>query len=159
MLRRCYLTAALLILILSISASARYEGYYGDVSQQLQNSMIWIEPLDEMTQGFAFRKVFYVTHEKINFAKAHIFADSRYILWINGQYVDRGPCRFDPQRPEYDTMDISKFLKQGENTIAVLVQTNIQNTMKMMQHHPGLGVKLEISIDFCNHSRLDSAWL
>jgi len=161
MLRRCYLTAALLILILSISASARYEGYYGDVSQQLQNSMIWIEPLDEMTQGFAFRKVFYVTHEKINFAKAHIFADSRYILWINGQYVDRGPCRFDPQRPEYDTMDISKFLKQGENTIAVLVQTNIQNTMKMMQHHPGLGVKLEISIDFCNHywaTTTNSSW-
>ncbi|MCK4887967.1 MAG: alpha-L-rhamnosidase N-terminal domain-containing protein [Planctomycetes bacterium] len=161
MFRRCYLTAALLILILSISASARYEGYYGNVSKQLQNSMIWIQPLDEMTQGFAFRKVFYVTHEKINFAKAHIFADSRYILWINGQYVDRGPCRFDPQRPEYDTLDVSKFLKRGKNTIAILVQTNVQNTMKMMQHHPGLSVKLEVSIDFCNHlwvTSTNSSW-
>jgi hypothetical protein len=28
----------------------------------------------------------------------------RYMLWINGRYVERGPCRFVPAHPEYDTL-------------------------------------------------------
>lgn len=50
-----------------------------------------------------------------------IFADSRYMLWINGQYAARGPARSDPDFQYYDVIDIQPFLKKGKNTIAVLV--------------------------------------
>ena len=39
-------------------------------------------------------------------ARLQVFADSRYLLWINGRYVLRGPCRFNPKRPEYDVVDV-----------------------------------------------------
>lgn len=50
-----------------------------------------------------------------------IFADSRYMLWVNGQYVTRGPARSNPGFQYYDTVDIRSCLKRGENTIAFLV--------------------------------------
>lgn len=57
-------------------------------------------------------------------AIAHIAADSKYWLWINGEMIvfegglKRGP---NPQDTYYDEMDIAPYLKVGENTIAVLV--------------------------------------
>ncbi len=50
-----------------------------------------------------------------------IFADSRYRLRVNGQYVQFGPAPSDPRRPEADPLDITRCLKAGENTIAVEV--------------------------------------
>lgn len=57
-------------------------------------------------------------------AIAHIAADSKYWLWINGDMVvfegglKRGPT---PEDTYYDEVDIAPYLKVGENTIAVLV--------------------------------------
>ncbi len=56
-------------------------------------------------------------------AEALISIDSRYWLWINGEMVvyeggvKRGPNVEDSY---YDTIDIAKYLKTGDNTIAVL---------------------------------------
>ena len=55
----------------------------------------------------AFRKSFALAAAP-KAANLRIFADSRYILWVNGHYVLRGPCRFDPKRTEYDTVDVSR---------------------------------------------------
>lgn len=55
---------------------------------------------------------------------AHIAADSKYWLWINGQMVvfegglKRGPSPYDTY---YDSVEIAPYLTTGENTIAVLV--------------------------------------
>lgn len=55
---------------------------------------------------------------------AHIAADSKYWLWINGQMVvfegglKRGPSPYDTY---YDSVEIAPYLTSGENTIAVLV--------------------------------------
>ena len=87
-------------------------------------------------------------------ASLRLFADSRYILWINGQYVDRGPCRFDPIGPEFDTLDVTRFLKAGANVIAVLVhhyhdgkpQDNGDSFCgRIMRHQPGLTTVLELT--------------
>lgn len=56
--------------------------------------------------------------------KARIAVDSKYWLWINDQLVvfegglKRGPS---PSGTYYDVVDLVPFLKQGKNTIAVLV--------------------------------------
>jgi hypothetical protein len=49
-----------------------------------------------------------------------LFADSRYMLFVNGQYVARGPGRSDPRRQSVDSHDISRFLRHGTNSIGVL---------------------------------------
>lgn len=55
---------------------------------------------------------------------AHIAADSKYWLWINGDLVvfegglKRGPSSADTY---YDSVEIAPYLTKGENTIAVLV--------------------------------------
>ncbi len=53
--------------------------------------------------------------------RLHLFADSRYRLWINGSFVMAGPARFVTQFPEYDSIDPSPFLQRGANCLAVEV--------------------------------------
>ena len=71
-----------------------------------------------------------------------IFADARYILWVNGQYVERGPARFQPNGPEYDAIDLAPQLQAGSNVVALLVVGNLSGG-KVMRHRPGLAAMLE----------------
>ena len=54
-------------------------------------------------------------------APARITADSRYVLWVNGHEVGRGPARSQPYRQRYDSYDLAPYLSAGRNVIAVLV--------------------------------------
>jgi hypothetical protein len=51
----------------------------------------------------------------------NISADNRYRLYVNGKYVNYGPQLSDIRHWRYETIDISSFLKEGQNTIAVEV--------------------------------------
>jgi len=53
---------------------------------------------------------------------ARITADSRYVLFVNGREVSRGPVRSQPRRLHYDLLDLAPYLKAGENVIAVHVK-------------------------------------
>ncbi|NWJ51456.1 MAG: hypothetical protein HXX14_11390 [Bacteroidetes bacterium] len=123
----------------------------------LQSSMIWSPSNPGGKQVYiAFRKSFNLSTVSNN-ASLKLFADSRYILWINGLYVLRGPCRFNPKRPEYDIINLHPFLKKGKNVIAVLVHhyANAING-RIMQHIPGLTAVLEMSGK--EILRSDSSW-
>ena len=50
-----------------------------------------------------------------------ITASSLYKLYINGEYVGRGPNPSDPSRYYYDVREVGRCLRQGENVFAVLV--------------------------------------
>lgn len=52
---------------------------------------------------------------------ARLTADSRYVLFVNGTEVGRGPVRSQPRRLQHDTYDLAPYLRPGENVIAVLV--------------------------------------
>ncbi len=112
----------------------------------LQKAMIWTSS-DAVTQNqadfTAFRQKFSFYDSSFT-AILTLFADARYMLWINGQYVLRGPARFEPAGPEYDVMQISRFLRKGENSIVVLVMGNASNG-KMRRHTPGLNLHLELN--------------
>ncbi|MBP5859240.1 hypothetical protein F3K20_41970 [Streptomyces scabiei] len=54
-------------------------------------------------------------------APLRVSADSRYLLWVNGVEVGRGPIRSQPRRLRYDEYDIAGLLRPGRNVIAVLV--------------------------------------
>jgi len=53
---------------------------------------------------------------------ARVTADSRYILWVNGSEVARGPLRGNSRRLHYDTVDLAPYLRAGRNVIAVLAR-------------------------------------
>lgn len=86
----------------------------------------WIAPVGKLdmtgyiNKYFSFRKD--VTLKKdITDAYLSITADSRYILWINGRLVGRGPARCIPKNQSYTTYNIKEYLREGINNIAVLV--------------------------------------
>jgi len=51
----------------------------------------------------------------------HLFADTRFRLFVNEQFVAYGPGRFVTQHPEYDTYALGPFLNPGENRVRVEV--------------------------------------
>lgn len=86
----------------------------------------WIrafEEIDSTNTWTAYHKSFQV-NKLPSVAKAKIACDSKYWMWINGKLavfegqLKRGPT---PKDTYYDEVDIAPFLKQGDNTIAILV--------------------------------------
>ncbi len=67
-----------------------------------------------------FRRVFNV-EDVPQRAPLRLSADSRYVLWVNGAEVGRGPIRSQPRRLRYDEYDIAEHLHLGRNVVAVLV--------------------------------------
>ncbi len=60
-------------------------------------------------------------------ASLRIYAQDAYHLWINGIWVNSGPCSSAPPVIYWDHWDVTRFLQPGVNWIAVKV------------HHLGLG--------------------
>ncbi|NCB08311.1 MAG: hypothetical protein EOM73_09125, partial [Bacteroidia bacterium] len=87
-----------LLLLVGFTAGAQKVSV---VASELQSKMIWIGPDDGKPGYTVFRKT--VDLESTEMATFHIFADTKYILWINGTEVLRGPCRFDPAAPSFDS--------------------------------------------------------
>lgn len=67
-----------------------------------------------------FRRVFKLP-ALVKKASGWIVADSRYRLFVNGKRVQWGPAPSDPRWVEADPLDLSEFLKEGENVIGVEV--------------------------------------
>jgi hypothetical protein len=117
--------------------------------------MIWTDlgPGDTGT-AVAFRKVFDLPNRP-TLATLSIFADARYVLWVNGAYVDRGPSRFQPNGPQYDVIDVASHLRSGHNAVVALVVGNLSGG-KIMRHVPCLTALLEA--DGHEILRTDSSW-
>ncbi|MCF6263301.1 MAG: hypothetical protein L3J24_06915 [Xanthomonadales bacterium] len=69
---------------------------------------------------FLFRRSFELSVLP-EFAELEITADSRYQLFINDQFIGRGPCRANPYYIREDKHEVSNFLQNGKNVVAVLV--------------------------------------
>ena len=111
------------------------------IGNELQERMIWTGNDDGKSRFTVFRKTIDVA--ELNGATIHLFADTKYVLWINGREILRGPCRFDPVSPSFDSMTIGPFLNPGKNVVVVMVMSHGSNG-KMMDHEPGLTAGLEI---------------
>jgi alpha-L-rhamnosidase len=129
--------AALLGILLSFGA---LKSVAEDVDgTALASSLVWTGQPDAHQKAgscVAFRKHFDLAavEQKVTM---EIFADTRYMLWVNGQYVQRGPARFEPKAPEYDSIDITSYLHTGDNVVVVLVTSRISNG-KTRIHTPGI---------------------
>jgi alpha-L-rhamnosidase len=69
---------------------------------------------------YHFRKNFNLNEVPKEFI-IHVSADNRYRLFVNGEPVCFGPARGDLMHWRYESIDISAYLKSGENTLAAVV--------------------------------------
>jgi len=91
---------------------------------------IWYNAGDVSRNPYAaFRKTFRITAETAT-ADFNIFADTCYKLYVNGAFVGFGPARFDSRFPQYDTYDLTPYLKTGKNAIAVIANFHGHKTFK-----------------------------
>jgi hypothetical protein len=89
----------------------------------------------------------------------HVFAFTRYRLYVNGNYIGRGPSRYQNQRPEYDSRDVCQWLKTGRNILVILVHRDAP-TGHIMRHDPGLISALEMTLSGKQAAiATDSSWL
>ncbi len=91
-----------------------------------------------------FRKTFNVPPSGAGSASLRITADSRYVLYVNGTQLGRGPVRSWTFEQSYDSYEVGHLLKPGEkNTIAVLVLHFGVSTFYYLRGRGGLLVQLE----------------
>lgn len=74
-------------------------------------------------------------------------ADSRYILYVNGRRVGRGPVRGQAGNTYFDTYEIDKLLRPGRNAIAFLVHHYGERNMLGSAGRPGLICRAEIECE------------
>lgn len=67
-----------------------------------------------------FRKNFELASKPEKFV-IHVSADNHYRLFVNGEYITRGPARGDLSHWFYETLDLAPYLTAGKNAIAAEV--------------------------------------
>lgn len=96
----------------------------------------------------------------------HLFADTRYRLFVNEEFVAYGPARFVTQFPEYDSHPLHRYLREGENLVRVEVNYyGASSFQSMPDGRPGFiaaGGDAEGTVDFATpgewQARRHSAW-
>ena len=76
-------------------------------------------------------------------AAMRITADSLYRLYVNGQWVTDGPCRAWPEHFQYDVLDVSHYLRDGENQIEVVARYYGVGDFHKVPQRPGLLAQLD----------------
>ena len=125
-----------------------------ELGAKLQCTFIWLQaPVTGESLHAGFRREFFLRDVPAT-AQLHLFAYTRYQLYINGEYVGRGPNRFESIHPEYDSWDIAARLHPGTNVIAVVVHrdwpgdavANMGQTLSRFRRHaPGFTARLELA--------------
>jgi len=78
-----------------------------------------------------------LTAEGSERAAVAVTADSRYVLFINGRQVGRGPARCAPWKQCLDHYDIASYLRPGPNVIAALVHHLGRGNGQYIKRRPG----------------------
>ena len=76
-----------------------------------------------------------------------ITATSQYKLYVNGQYIIKGPARSAPHHQSFDQLDVTRLLQKGRNTIAVKVHYQAGKQSYHFQGRPGLLAQLNMSFE------------
>ncbi len=102
----------------------------------------WGAREDETPTQVLFRRKVDI-HGDVETADVKISADSRYKLYVNGVFVEAGPCKGDGQVWFYDQVSLKPYLREGENVLAAAVLRFPMHPSKGNQsmvgtHIPGL---------------------
>ena len=81
--------------------------------------------------------------EKPARAVLSITASSRYQLFINGNYICRGPARCAPHHQSFDVLDITEPLRKGKNVLAIRVHYQREDVSYYDPSRAGLLAQLD----------------
>lgn len=89
--------------------------------EQWTQPWIWLDRFDAADScALLARKTFSLKSVPAH-ARLRISANHIYRLYLNGNYIGRGPDRSDPQFPYFDTYEVNARLQPGTNILLVLV--------------------------------------
>jgi hypothetical protein len=93
-------------------------------------------------------------------AQLAITADTRYRLYINGTWINDGPCRSWPEHYQYDIIDVASYLKPGKNEIRVVAKYFGVGTFHQIPQQAGLLAQLDVTTADGNPVRVitDDSW-
>jgi alpha-L-rhamnosidase len=98
---------------------------------------IWPDHQADQRHVFAYFRYDLTLEEIPSEGTIHLFADSRYHLFVNGTFVQSGPARTFPENPEFDTWNIKPYLNKGTNFMVVKVLWNGVETFQLLKNKPG----------------------
>ncbi|MBS1707180.1 MAG: alpha-L-rhamnosidase N-terminal domain-containing protein, partial [Armatimonadetes bacterium] len=113
---------------------------------------VWIwTPESDKAAPARFRRHFTV-NGKPRSARLYASAEASYRLWINGRLVARGPADagrdYDSSAPGPwfdDLRDVTRFMRQGDNVVAVEVFPRALVSNEGVSDRPGLKVDLHVA--------------
>lgn len=82
---------------------------------------IWSDEAGEADNVYAYFRKRFEQSAPTNGHRLFIAADTRYQLFVNGTFVERGAPQSQPFFQYYDEHDVSDLLRSGTNCVAVLV--------------------------------------
>jgi len=145
--------AFMMLGLLSNKAFSNVSYYYAKDSKDIavqnwQAKWIWLAGLSysDNNHRLLARKTFSVTKLPTT-ARLAITADSHYELWVNGEFISRGPARSNAHHQSYDLIDVLPKLKKGNNVIAVRVHFHGQIKTYYGNTYPGLLVQLDLNLE------------
>ncbi len=80
---------------------------------------IWLKGESHPYHRYLFARRSFHLEESLSSAVLRVTASDRYLLYLNGRYVGRGPARSNPRLKSFDSYDVSSSLRPGRNTIAI----------------------------------------
>jgi alpha-L-rhamnosidase len=89
--------------------------------QILGDSPIWAHNQPPKASEVTLFRHKFTLAQALSNAELHLFADTRYQVWVDGVVMGRGPARFSRTRHEFDVVSLGT-LPAGEHLVAVLVQ-------------------------------------
>lgn len=80
-----------------------------------------------------------------SFSKAQLIirADSQYVLWINGKFAGYGQYPDYPFYTVYDSIDITSYIKSGENRMCILGYCQAEESSTYYPGTPGIRFRVE----------------
>jgi len=124
-------------------AEARRNASLSKPAPSLSAKWIWKRQQDynRYNDTIIARKTFSLPD--IRNARMIITADTRYRLFINGEWVNDGPCRSWPAHYQYDEFDVTPYLRTGENELRVIAKFFGVGTFHQIPQQAGLLVQLD----------------
>lgn len=143
-------------LAIAAGLAAACPAFGDEIGRDLRDSMVWVDSSPDVTGWLhaGFRRDI-VLDEMPSDVSIHLFAYTRYKLFVNGEYVGRGPNRFENRRPEYDTWQIAPYLRAGQNCIAVgahrdwpgVEKTTAVAFSRLQLHAHGFAARIDLKRD------------
>ncbi len=109
-------------------------------------------------QTIIARKTFNV--RELQQANIKITADSQYRLFLNGKWVNDGPCRAWPEHYQFDEFDITMYLRTGLNEIEIMARYWGTGTFHNICQQAGLLAEIELTMEDGNRKTIitDNSW-